>query len=358
MVAVRRRGLARGVHRRALRDRRLRRRRRRRASIRRLAGIHRRRERRRRRRRTPPPAARVDGAATRSHRARGDDVHGRVPGRAAQAASPAPRAAHRPPHARGGARADAIVQVRRPGPAPGRRHRRAARDAGASHDVGSRVLDARVGAAPLPPQWREKCVRALRDGLVRVMGGAGAGALVGVLLTDRHVAAIANADPRAGRSATVAASSTPSSYSSPAGGDRRAIGTARGGGARGHGDVPVTTRGWTRTTSSPCATRFDPARVSDPTKRASRPCACQTTTPTGSRSRTSRTCARATAKWVGPHLRTNPEVAGSIPVTSLRTTRAGCAWFWCPRLATRSRRRRRRERGSRRRCGGKGSWTA
>ena len=85
---------------------------------------------------------------------------------------------------------------------------------------------------PLPPQWREKCVRALRDGLVRVMGGAGAGALVGVLLTDRHVAAIANADPRAGKSATLTASSTPSSYSSPAGGDRRAIGTAGGGGAR------------------------------------------------------------------------------------------------------------------------------
>ena len=36
---------------------------------------------------------------------------------------------------------------------------------------------------PLPPRWRETCARALRDGLVRTMGGVGAGALLGVLLT-------------------------------------------------------------------------------------------------------------------------------------------------------------------------------
>ena len=78
---------------------------------------------------------------------------------------------------------------------------------------------------PLPPRWREKCVRALRDGLVRVMGGVGAGALLGVLITDRHVAAIANADARAGKSVTGAAASSSSSYSSPGGGDRGAQGT-------------------------------------------------------------------------------------------------------------------------------------
>ena len=88
---------------------------------------------------------------------------------------------------------------------------------------------------PLPPQWREKCARALRDGLVRAMGGVGAGALLGVLLTDRHVAAVANADHRAGKSATGrSSSSSSSSYSSPGGGDRGARGTA-GDGARGRG---------------------------------------------------------------------------------------------------------------------------
>lgn len=82
---------------------------------------------------------------------------------------------------------------------------------------------------PLPPRWREKCVRALRDGLVRVMGGVGAGALLGVLLTDRHVAAIANADARAGKSAASSSSSS-SSYSSPGGGNRGAQGTVPRGG--------------------------------------------------------------------------------------------------------------------------------
>ena len=52
---------------------------------------------------------------------------------------------------------------------------------------------------PLPTSWREMCVNALRDALVRVMGGVGEGALIGALITARHVVAVANADPKAGR---------------------------------------------------------------------------------------------------------------------------------------------------------------
>ena len=64
---------------------------------------------------------------------------------------------------------------------------------------------------PLPTSWREMCTNALRDALVRGMGGVGEGALVGALITARHVVAVANADPKAGKRSSSSSSSSSSS---------------------------------------------------------------------------------------------------------------------------------------------------
>ena len=68
---------------------------------------------------------------------------------------------------------------------------------------------------PLPTSWREMCVNALRDALVRVMGGVGEGALIGALITARHVVAVANADPKAGRRSSSSSSSSSSRATTP-----------------------------------------------------------------------------------------------------------------------------------------------
>ena len=141
LVAVRGRGSTRRVHRRALRDRLLRRRRWRRAAIRRVLGkgAHSWRQ-------SGWTPTRDDGAETRTHHTRGRDVDRGVTRRASQAAPPASRAAPRAPHARGGARAREIVQVRRARTAPRWRHRVALRNPRAFIHVGSRNLDPRLAS--------------------------------------------------------------------------------------------------------------------------------------------------------------------------------------------------------------------
>ena len=141
LVAVRRRGSTRRVHRRALRDRLLRRRRWRRAAIRRVLGkgAHSWRQ-------SGWTPTRDDGAETRTHHTRGRDVDRGVTRRASQAAPPASRAAPRAPHARGRTRAREIVQVRRTRTAPRWRHRVALRNPRAFIHVGSRNLDPRLAS--------------------------------------------------------------------------------------------------------------------------------------------------------------------------------------------------------------------